>query len=75
MKIVKILGGLGNQMFQYALYLALKEKFPDEEIKIDISCFRGYPLHNGFELDDIFSLDYQTATWKDILKPDRDCLK
>lgn len=68
MKIVKILGGLGNQMFQYALYLALKEKFPDEEIKIDISCFRGYPLHNGFELDDIFSLDYQTATWKDILK-------
>ena len=24
MKIVKILGGLGNQMFQYALFLSLK---------------------------------------------------
>ena len=26
MKIVKIIGGLGNQMFQYALYLSLKKK-------------------------------------------------
>ena len=26
MKIVKILGGLGNQMFQYALFLSLKER-------------------------------------------------
>lgn len=25
MKIVKIIGGLGNQMFQYALYLSLKK--------------------------------------------------
>ena len=37
MKIVKILGGLGNQMFQYALYLALKKHFHDEKIKIDTS--------------------------------------
>lgn len=26
MKIVKILGGLGNQMFQYALFLSLKDR-------------------------------------------------
>ena len=57
MKIVKILGGLGNQMFQYALYLALKKHFHDEKIMIDTSCFIGYPLHNGFELDKIFSLN------------------
>lgn len=43
MKIVKILGGLGNQMFQYALYLALKKHFHDEKIMIDTSCFIGYP--------------------------------
>mgnify|MGYP006921206663 CR=1 FL=1 len=36
MKIVKIIGGLGNQMFQYALYLSLKKKYPKEKIKIDI---------------------------------------
>ena len=32
MKIVKILGGLGNQMFQYALFLSLKERFPHEQV-------------------------------------------
>lgn len=68
MKIVKILGGLGNQMFQYALYMALKQKYPNEEVMIDVSCFRGYPLHNGFELDDIFLLNSPKATWKDIIK-------
>ena len=31
MKIVKILGGLGNQMFQYALFLSLKERFPHDD--------------------------------------------
>ena len=37
MKIVKILGGLGNQMFQYALYLSLKETFPQENVTVDLS--------------------------------------
>ena len=35
MKIVKILGGLGNQMFQYALYISLKHKCNGETVKID----------------------------------------
>ena len=35
MKIIKILGGLGNQMFQYALYLAIKNRYKDEETKIE----------------------------------------
>lgn len=56
MKIVKILGGLGNQMFQYALYLSLKETFPTERVTLDLSCFNGYHLHNGFEVDKIFSV-------------------
>lgn len=68
MKIVKILGGLGNQMFQYALYIALKEHFPHETVMIDTSCFNGYPLHNGYELDNVFLLDSDIATWKDIVK-------
>lgn len=67
MKIVKILGGLGNQMFQYAFYLALKEKYPNEEVKIDTSCFRGYHLHNGYELEKIFGLKAKEATFWDKL--------
>jgi len=68
MKIVKILGGLGNQMFQYALYVALKERFPNERVMIDTSCFRGYPLHNGYEIDNIFSLSSDVASCKDIVR-------
>ena len=56
MKIVRICGGLGNQLFQYAFYLALKNKF-NEEIKLDAFDMESYSLHNGFELENIFSLN------------------
>ncbi|MBF1587296.1 MAG: alpha-1,2-fucosyltransferase, partial [Prevotella sp.] len=42
MKIVRIIGGLGNQMFQYALALALKQQQENEEVKLDLSAFQGY---------------------------------
>ena len=32
MRIVKLLGGLGNQMFQFALYEALRRQHPDEAL-------------------------------------------
>ena len=32
MRIVKVLGGLGNQMFQYALYEALRRQHPAERV-------------------------------------------
>lgn len=69
MKIVKVLGGLGNQMFQYALYVALCKRYPDEEVKIDINSFRGYGLHNGYELEHIFDLcSAPRATWRDVVR-------
>jgi hypothetical protein len=54
MKIVKIVGGLGNQMFQYAFYCWLNQV--DEDVKIDISEFNSYYQHNGSELESVFSL-------------------
>ena len=39
MKIVNIIGGLGNQLFQYAFAVALKTHHPDEEVLIDTSHF------------------------------------
>lgn len=54
MKVVRFLGGLGNQMFQYAFYKALQQRFPN--VKADLQGFSDYGLHNGFELDRIFSI-------------------
>lgn len=58
MKIVKIIGGLGNQMFQYAFFFSLKEK--GFEAKIDISDFSNYTLHQGFELQKVFRIDFDS---------------
>lgn len=62
MKIVNILGGLGNQMFQYALAEVLKILHPEHEIRIDPSGFNGYPLHNGYELKRIFKVPIPEAS-------------
>ncbi len=44
MIIVKIIGGLGNQMFQYAFGRTLAEKY-DTDLKLDVSEFETYRLH------------------------------
>lgn len=53
MKVVNVIGGLGNQMFQYAFALSLK-KFCDDDVFLDIHHFKGYKLHNGFEIKNLF---------------------
>ena len=68
MKIVKVLGGLGNQMFQFVFYKALEKQFPEERILLDLHCFNGYPLHHGFEIHRIFGARYEQANWKDVCK-------
>ena len=55
-------------MFQYAFALALKQRFPDEEIKLDISHFKGYSLHDGFEIERNFGSLLPYATSKDLRK-------
>ena len=59
MKIVRFLGGLGNQMFQYAFYLSMKRKFAS--VKADLTEFEGYDLHNGFELERLFPITLDKA--------------
>ena len=66
MKIVRIIGGLGNQMFQYALALALKQQQKNEEVKLDLSAFRGYKKHGGFQLVQCFSTTLPAATWQEV---------
>ena len=66
MKIVKVIGGLGNQMFQFALYKALQKQHPDERILLDLHCFNGYHKHRGFEIAKVFGASFEKATLREI---------
>lgn len=41
-------------MFQYALYRSLREKF--DNVKLDITPFDWYKLHNGYLLEKVFNI-------------------
>jgi hypothetical protein len=60
MIISHLIGGLGNQMFQYAAAraLSLKRNVP---LYLDVQDFNGYALHNGYELNDVFNINTQLA--------------
>ena len=58
MKVVRILGGLGNQLFQYAFSREL-ERRAEEPVFTDTSAFDRYRLHNGLELERVFGLSLQ----------------
>lgn len=52
--LVILQGGLGNQMFQYAFYLAMKEHSPNTDYDCSIVNYNND--HNGFELENIFNI-------------------
>ena len=60
MIISHVIGGLGNQMFQYAASRALSLE-RDEPLYLDIQDFKGYALHNGYELNRVFNINTPLA--------------
>lgn len=54
MRLIKIIGGLGNQMFIYAFYLKMKKQYPNT--RIDLSDMMHYHVHHGYEMNRIFRL-------------------
>jgi hypothetical protein len=64
MIITKIFGGLGNQMFQYALGRRLAYK-NDVELKLDISAFDDWYRLHSYGLNN-FNIDEKIATKEEI---------
>lgn len=60
MIISHLIGGLGNQMFQYAASRALSLE-RDVPLYLDVQDFKGYALHNGYELNRVFNINAQLA--------------
>ncbi len=54
MRLIKVTGGLGNQMFMYALYIAMKKTFPNT--RLDLSDMQHYHAHHGYEMNHVFNL-------------------
>ncbi|MBN8183049.1 alpha-1,2-fucosyltransferase [Roseibium aggregatum] len=63
MIIVRITGGLGNQMFQYALGRSLSE-ISGKNLKLDISAYQTYNTHN-FLLDKL-NTRYEIVAQKEV---------
>ena len=61
MVISNTIGGLGNQMFQYAAGRALSLE-RDRQLRLDISGFAGYSLHQGFELNRVLNCSTEIAS-------------
>ncbi len=55
MIVLRITSGLGNQMFQYAFYTLLEEKYKDTEILCDTRWFNCNHEGREYELERIFS--------------------
>jgi hypothetical protein len=65
MIISNIIGGLGNQMFQYAAGRAISIK-NKTTLRMDISAFDSYKLRNWADFDQIFNCKVELADESDI---------
>lgn len=52
---VVVTGGLGNQMFQYALALSLRST--GYSVILDVSTYDFLEMHNGYELERVFGIN------------------
>jgi hypothetical protein len=67
MVVVRLIGGLGNQMFQYAAGRALS-LLENAKLSLDIAPYEKYQLHNGYELDRVFSIQAKKVSEDELRK-------
>ncbi|ALB01846.1 hypothetical protein ACH24_04070 [Francisella persica ATCC VR-331] len=65
--ICQLIGGLGNQMFQYVFYKYLS-LVKNIELELDLSGFGTHIIHNGYGLNSVFGIEENIAPLTRILK-------
>lgn len=65
MIISYIIGGLGNQMFQYALGRSRSLEL-GTPLRLHVADFAGPGAHQGFQLSEIFDCDFQLASEREV---------
>lgn len=79
MVIVRIQGGLANQMYQYVFYHWLVQKHKEKGLKINTFIDNSMyyhkvpkqecdPVHNGYELKQVFGIEAPVAELQDIYR-------
>lgn len=63
MKILYFGGGLGNQIFEYAFYQSLKDRYPNDAIYGVYEKKRFMEHEGGFEIEKIFDVQFPRHTW------------
>lgn len=61
MIVSNLIGGLGNQMFQFACGFAVAKRLGEDHL-VCLDQFESYKLHNKFQLDNIFNLQVPTLS-------------
>lgn len=56
MRILYLGGGLGNQIFEYAVYMYLKRKYPEDKLYTYYNK-KSFSEHNGLEITRFFQVD------------------
>lgn len=66
MIISRLIGGLGNQMFQFAAGYALAKKL-ELPLRLDVGSLKKYSRHNGYQFNKIFDGEFFTASVLDVV--------
>lgn len=61
MYVIRMAGGLGNQLFCYAFYLRMRSQFPLENVNINYDNYKYCKFHNGLRIAEVFDLSYPFA--------------
>lgn len=71
--VVRIKGGLGNQLYGYAFYTWLKVKYHDKTVKTDMDSLKIHVPHDGITLDKVFPrIKLNQASGIELLKITRE---